>query len=219
MEQPQAEQETTADARPGSPRTSAGGRPRDASLDEAIILAARRRLVVDGFSGMTLGDVAADAGVSRPTIYRRWAGKLELVVDALDWGFRAQLASTTELDPTAMPPREAFGEAVRRVDPCFHNPDAIVLQGGFIGEQPRNPELLELLRDRAVVPRTALLRDVLEHLQEQGHVRDDVDLDVITTLCFGSFFGDFLQGGSGGRDLADRVTDTLWRTIATGPAD
>src|SRR5919109_4112883 len=68
----------------------AGGRPRDAALDEAIILATRARLVRDGYSRMTIGDIAADAKVSRPTLYRRWSTKFDLVVDALDYGFRKQ---------------------------------------------------------------------------------------------------------------------------------
>ena len=68
----------------------AGGRPRDPALDEAIILATRARLVQDGYSRMTIGDIAADAGVSRPTLYRRWSNKFELVTDALDYGFRRQ---------------------------------------------------------------------------------------------------------------------------------
>ncbi len=32
----------------------------------------------------------ADANVTRPTLYRRWKNKLELVADALDYGFRKQ---------------------------------------------------------------------------------------------------------------------------------
>src|ERR1700753_3530457 len=68
----------------------AGGRPRDSALDEAIILATRERLVKGGYSRMTIGDIAADANVTRPTLYRRWKNKLGLVVDALDYGFRRQ---------------------------------------------------------------------------------------------------------------------------------
>src|SRR3569833_2078953 len=93
-----------------------GGRPRDAALDEAIILAARERLVRDGYSLMTIGDIAADAGASRPTLYRRWRTKFDLVVDALDYGFRKQRDSATA-DLTGMAPREAFTDAVRRLDP------------------------------------------------------------------------------------------------------
>ncbi len=191
------------------------GRPRDPALDEAIILATRRRLVLDGYSKMTLGDIAADAGVSRPTLYRRWPGKFELVVDALDWGFRAQRDSYPALELADLPPYEAFLEALRRVDPCYFNPDAIILQGGFMGEQPRAPELLELLRERAVEPRLGLLLDVLRGLQERGHVRADVDIDTLTTMCFGSFFGAFLRGDTDGAALAERVAETVWRLIAT----
>jgi AcrR family transcriptional regulator len=204
---------------PGTPApANPAGRPRDPALDEAIILATRRRLVLDGYSKMTLGDIAADAGVSRPTLYRRWPGKFELVVDALDWAFRAQLESYPKLELADLPPYQAFLEALRRVDPCYFNPDAIVLQGGFMGEQPRAPELLELLRERAVEPRLTLLLDVLRGLQERGHVRADIDVDILTTMCFGSFFGAFLRGDTGGAALAERVADTVWRAIATDAA-
>src|ERR1700739_3825205 len=74
----------------GADRSRTGGRPRDSALDEAIILATRERLIKDGYSRMTIGDIAADANVTRPTLYRRWKDKLELVVDALDYGFRKQ---------------------------------------------------------------------------------------------------------------------------------
>jgi AcrR family transcriptional regulator len=44
-----------------------------------------------GFGGLTLGDVAARAGVAKTTLYRRWAGKNELVVDTLAALFEEQL--------------------------------------------------------------------------------------------------------------------------------
>src|SRR2546421_10309298 len=68
----------------------AGGRPRDPALDEAIILATRARLVQDGYSRMTIGDIAADAGVSRPTLYRRGGTTIQLLTDALGYGVRQQ---------------------------------------------------------------------------------------------------------------------------------
>ncbi|BBB00254.1 putative TetR family transcriptional regulator [Actinacidiphila reveromycinica] len=59
------------------------GRPRSAEADRAILDATREALVELGYGGLTLGDVAARAGVAKTTLYRRWAGKNELVVDAL----------------------------------------------------------------------------------------------------------------------------------------
>src|SRR3954453_23960656 len=124
MSRARARSKTPADAT-GS---RAGGRPRGPKLDEAIILATRARLVRDGYSRMTLGDIAADAGVSRPTLYRRWNSKLDLVAEALDYRFRKQ-RDPYDVDLSALSPRDALVEAVRRLDPSYFNPDAMVLMG------------------------------------------------------------------------------------------
>ncbi|MEU1535500.1 TetR/AcrR family transcriptional regulator [Streptomyces fagopyri] len=67
-------------SRSSLPRT---GRPRSAAADAAILEATRAALVELGWSKLTLGDVATRAGVAKTTLYRRWAGKNELVVDAV----------------------------------------------------------------------------------------------------------------------------------------
>ncbi|MFI9174543.1 TetR/AcrR family transcriptional regulator [Streptomyces lincolnensis] len=66
-----------------TPATRASGRPRSATADAAILAATRDALVELGWSKLTLGDVATRAGVAKTTLYRRWAGKNELVVDAV----------------------------------------------------------------------------------------------------------------------------------------
>jgi AcrR family transcriptional regulator len=190
-----------------------GGRPRDATLDEAIILATRERLARDGYSRMTIGDIAADARVSRPTLYRRWSTKFDLVVDALDYGFRKQRDMYT-LDLDTMEPREAFVEAIRRLDPAYFNPNAMVLMGNFAGEAIRTPELLEILRKHAVEPRVTLLENVLSQLQERGAVHDEVDKHTIATVCFGAYFATFYRGESK-QEIPEAVAATLWPAIAT----
>jgi AcrR family transcriptional regulator len=189
-----------------------GGRPRDAALDEAIILATRDRLVRDGYSQMTIGDIAADAKVSRPTLYRRWSTKFELVVDALDYGFRKE-RDTYALDLSRMEPREALVEAVRRLDPAYYNPDAIVLMSNFASEAIHIPELLEIVRKHAVEPRVALVEDVLSQLQERGAVRDEIDKHTIATLCFGSYFAAFYRGEHT-KEIPEAVVAVLWPAIA-----
>ncbi|WP_051341709.1 TetR/AcrR family transcriptional regulator [Pseudonocardia spinosispora] len=197
----------------GGAKPRPGGRPRDGALDEAIILATRDRLVRDGYSRMTLGDIAADAKVSRPTLYRRWSTKFELVVDALDYGFRQQHTMYT-LDLSRLEPREALVEAVRRLNPAYYNPHAMVLMGNFAGEAIRTPELLEILRRHAVEPRVALVENVLAQLQERGCVHDRVDRHTVATLCFGSYFAAFYRGESTD-DLPESVVATLWPALAT----
>ncbi|MFF1477320.1 TetR/AcrR family transcriptional regulator [Streptomyces sp. NPDC058301] len=68
---------------PSPGRTARPGRPRSAEADAAILLATRQALVELGWSKLTMGDVATRAGVAKTTLYRRWAGKNELVVDAV----------------------------------------------------------------------------------------------------------------------------------------
>jgi AcrR family transcriptional regulator len=195
-------------------KPSRGGRPRDPALDEAIIKATRRRLVLDGYSTMNLGDIAADAGVTRPTIYRRWPGKFALVMDALDYGFRAQRDSYPTTNLEELPPRDALVEAVRRLDPCYFNPDAMVLMGNFMGETLRTPELLEMVREHAVEPRVQLVEGVLRSLQERGAARGDIDIHTIASMCFGSYFAEFFRTDDDRSGLAEKVVAALWPAIA-----
>ena len=60
----------------------APGRPRDARADSAILDATLRLVGSVGLGGLTMDAVAATAGVSKATIYRRWASKEALVLDA-----------------------------------------------------------------------------------------------------------------------------------------
>jgi AcrR family transcriptional regulator len=192
---------------------NAGGRPRDPALDEAIILATRARLVQDGYSRMTIGEIAADAGVSRPTLYRRWETKLQLVTDALDYGWRKQ-SELYIIDLSVLEPREAFVEAVRRLDPAYFNPDGMVLMGNFAGEVIHTPELLEMVRTHAVEPRVTLVENVLAQLQDRGAVSNSIDAHTIATMCFGSYFGAFYRGDPR-KKIPESVVDVLWPLIST----
>ena len=69
---------TTEEARP-----SRGGRPRDPSRDGVIRDAILRLLGEVGYGALTMDAVAAEAGVGKATIYRRWRTKQDLVVDTV----------------------------------------------------------------------------------------------------------------------------------------
>lgn len=58
------------------------GRPRDPGLDLAIRAAAIELIGEGGIDACALDEVARRAGVGKATIYRRWASKDALVVDA-----------------------------------------------------------------------------------------------------------------------------------------
>ena len=59
------------------------GRKRDHTRDPEILDAALDVLAETGYDGMTIDMVAARAKAGKATLYRRWASKSELVLDAV----------------------------------------------------------------------------------------------------------------------------------------
>src|SRR5262245_58584483 len=67
-----------------APATSPRGRPRDPQRRRAILDAALALIAELGYDRTTIDAIAGRAGVSKPTLYRRWPhGKPELVADAI----------------------------------------------------------------------------------------------------------------------------------------
>jgi AcrR family transcriptional regulator len=55
------------------------GRPRDTSIDERALEAARQLLVERGFEATTISAVAERAGLHASALYRRWPSRIELI--------------------------------------------------------------------------------------------------------------------------------------------
>lgn len=65
------------------PPRSRAGRKRDPGRDDVILDAALAVLADYGYEGMTIDMVAARANSARATVYRRWATKADLVLEAV----------------------------------------------------------------------------------------------------------------------------------------
>ena len=70
------------------------GRPRDRQIDVAVLKATLAVLDKSGYGGLTLEEVARDAGTTKPAIYRRWPTRQQLVLSALG----RRLGDATEPD-------------------------------------------------------------------------------------------------------------------------
>jgi AcrR family transcriptional regulator len=70
-------------------------RRRGAALEEALLTAAWQELVERGYARFTMEGVADRAGTSRPVLYRRWPGRMELAL--------AAVRATISRDPVAAP--------------------------------------------------------------------------------------------------------------------
>lgn len=128
-------------SRATTPRT---GRPRSAAADAAILQATRAALVELGWSKLTLGDVATRAGVAKTTLYRRWAGKNELVVDAV-----AVLFDELELPDRGSLAADIEG-VVLQFAALLNRPETATALMAVVAESTRDEPLRERIRTSIV---------------------------------------------------------------------
>jgi AcrR family transcriptional regulator len=159
------------------------GRPRDARRDAAILDATLAILQDIGYAGLTIEGVAAQAGVGRPTIYRRWPSKPALVV--------AALVASAELAVPAADTGTLRGdllEVVRHQIELMNAPQSRRITAGLVADLASDPELSERYVTEYLVPRRASLWQVLQRGVDRGELDPDVDFALINDLMFGSLF-------------------------------
>ncbi|MFE0452229.1 TetR/AcrR family transcriptional regulator [Streptomyces sp. NPDC058914] len=140
------------------------GRPRSAAADAAILAATRAALVELGWSRLTLGDVATRAGVAKTTLYRRWAGKNELVVDAV-----AELFDELELPDRGSLAADIEG-VVLQFAALLARPEAKSGLMAVVAESTRDDALRERIRSSIVDPQKGLVLEGRARAQARGEL-------------------------------------------------
>jgi len=154
------------------------GRPRSAASHEAILRATLELLAEKGMQAMSMDAVAARAGVSKATIYRRWKSKEELVEELLD-----QLLAIVQPLESGDPREDMLAttrEAVASAGP------ALTLMMALAGEAVTNPGFGEVFRAKLIEPRRDQVRGFLERAVATGELREDADLDFYVDVMLGS---------------------------------
>ncbi|MDX3225409.1 TetR/AcrR family transcriptional regulator [Streptomyces sp. ME19-01-6] len=154
-----------------SPPARRTGRPRSAEADRAILGATRAALVELGWSKLTMGDVAARAGVAKTTLYRRWTNKSELVVDAV----AALLDEQLEL-PDLGSLRADVEETVLRFAALLARPEARTSLMAVVAEATRDEALRERIRTAIVDRQKRLVLLGRERAQARGELLREADL-------------------------------------------
>ncbi|MDH6607235.1 AcrR family transcriptional regulator [Streptomyces sp. SAI-208] len=152
-----------------SPAPRATGRPRSAAADTAILAATRAALVELGWSKLTLGDVATRAGVAKTTLYRRWAGKNELVVDAV-----AELFDELELPDSGTLAADIEG-VVLQFAAILARPEAKNGLMAVVAESCRDDALRERIRSSIVDRQKRLVLEGRERAQARGELPPETD--------------------------------------------
>ncbi|MDQ0932718.1 TetR/AcrR family transcriptional regulator [Streptomyces turgidiscabies] len=153
---------------PASP-ASRTGRPRSTTADAAILAATRDALVELGWSKLTLGDVATRAGVAKTTLYRRWPGKNELVVDAV-----AALFDELELPDRGSLAADIEG-VVLQFAAILVRPETKSGLMAVVAESTRDDALRERIRTSIVDRQKRLVLEGRARAQQRGELPPEKD--------------------------------------------
>ena len=186
------------------------GRPRSVSVDKALIEAARDEFVEKGFHAMSMESIAARAGVSKVSLYRRWSSKLEAAADALrllgeigipeDHGslkldIRALLAATIGSDEA-----KASAKFLMRT----------------MGEISGHPGLLAIYRTQLLAPRITQIRALIERARTRGELSDVPTDAAVTAIAGPLFLHSLILVTDPDHDWPRNLADELTRTVMLG---
>jgi AcrR family transcriptional regulator len=194
--------------------TSRGrGRPRSATSQKAILAAAVEILLEQGLTSMGMEDVAKRAGVSKATIYRWWASKELLALDALatEWA----LPTPHPVDTGSL-----RGDLLSRFHPWLaqlnKKPYERII-AGLLAQTQTDPGFAKLYRERFVAPRRDETRALLLHAIDRGEIAADTNLEVTLDLLYGPIYHRLLHRHAPLTDLfAEQVIDAVIAAIACG---
>jgi AcrR family transcriptional regulator len=188
------------------------GRPRDMTRDAEILQAARDELAERGYERMTMAGVAARAGAGKATVYRRWASKAELVLDA------ALCSADAALTIDRVPDTGSLAGDLAALRALKHHDEGVwQALAGLVSELPHAPELATVVHERMVGPRVRLVRALLERAAARGEVRPGLDLDLVACVPSAMIAYRLLVSGEPlDSDFLVKVSDEIFVPLATG---
>ncbi len=162
----------------------------------------------DGYAGLTMERVAAESGVAKTTVYRRWPTKATLCVDLY-----LDVAARELRDPDT-------GDVARDLKAIART--VVSLQKRTVA----GPAFLGLLAEAQITPatRTAVLADfaekrrqltrrVLQRGIDRRQLRAGTDIDLVIDVIGGATTFRLLQGHA---PLSRRFTDSLIDLVLAG---
>jgi AcrR family transcriptional regulator len=186
---------------------TAGGRPRNPELDRAILDAVLELLGEEGYGRMSIESVAQRAGVGKPTIYRRWRSKQEMVIDALN-----RLNEQLEAPAEGTVRERLTGLLEQLVSRASRSrADRGGLLPHLIGEMHRSPELRDAVRSTFVAERRGRVTALLHEGVERGEIAPAVDVEVAADMLLSPLLArKLVTGAKVAPPLARALVDLLF---------
>src|ERR1035438_131678 len=200
-----------ADAHRGNNGKRPPGRPRSEQSRQAILGSTLKLLRRQGgFADLSIEAIAADANVSKATVYRWWPTKAALVVDA----FSASADQELQFPDTGSL-RNDISLQMRRLIRIFRSPRGKVVAALLAGGQS-DPELIEAFRERFLWPRRKRAYKTLQRGIDRGELPRNSDLDLILDALYGPIYMRFLIRHT---ELREDFADKICGVVLNGAED
>jgi AcrR family transcriptional regulator len=180
------------------------GRPRSEEARRAILHSTMGLLLHNGFPGLSIEAIAADAGVGKATVYRWWPSKGALVVDA----FASSLEHQLHFPDTGSIYQDMSLQMNEFLSILRTRRGRIVAE--LLGAGQSDPDLLEAFRERFLRPRRQEAYKTLRRGIERGELPKNLDLDLVLDILYGAIYMRFLIRHD---ELSEGYVKAVCRTV------
>ncbi|QUQ71925.1 TetR/AcrR family transcriptional regulator [Kutzneria sp. CA-103260] len=142
-----------------------GPRRRGDELNQAIFTAALAEMTEVGYQRLTMERIAERARTSKASLYRRWPGRAELMMDAVLHAF----PTVDDLPDTGVL-RDDLLAALRAMAAALRSPLGVALRS-VIAEINADGEAVRRHHERFIERRNKLMLDLLRRAAARGEVR------------------------------------------------
>jgi AcrR family transcriptional regulator len=179
---------------------------------QRILRAALDVVAEHGLPGFTMEAVAQRAAASKTTLYRRWASREELLVEAMD-----ELASRPFPLPATGDLRSDLIELMRMVESLLNEQPFPRLMAAFIDAAERDPTL-QRMHATITESRRRPIRHVLVEARLRGELPSSADLELaIDLLTAPAFYRRFIAHQPLNEAYAAAVVDQVLAALGAGP--
>lgn len=178
----------------------------DRSRDPAILDAALSALAEHGYDAANMNDIAAQAGVGKAAIYRRWSSKAALMTDALVY-WRPDLLKDDAPDTGSLAgDLDAVVKRAKRNDNALITND-LVLRVALAAAH--DPELATALNDLILFKGRRVLSAVLARAADRGEISATRDWSLVADVLTAMGLLRVISGQSVDAKFIRQVIDTL----------
>jgi AcrR family transcriptional regulator len=183
------------------------GRPPSEEARRLALETAYRILIAEGLNRLTIERVAAESGVSKPTIYRTWTNAQDLAMAA----FMAHPPSDAPAS-RANSARAALRVHLAGVIGTFATARGRQVTLTMASADP-DSELAKAFRNQVILKSREAGRQILEHALSLREIRSGSDIEIALDMVYGPLFFRLLVGH---RPLSLQLAEQLVETLFTG---